>query len=123
MAKEIGFTMDYSSMPLLELKQHAKRLRIKQYYIMKRRQLIELLSMKELPQALIIEKYTIHQLRDQAKERNIRGFWNLRRDQLVELLYQAPTNQNEKNEGNANKHDEPQQHDAEKVGIQNMKDA
>ena len=114
--------MDYSAMSLIELKKHAKTLRIKQYYIMKHRQLIELLSMDKLPEAIRIEKLTIHQLREKAKEMHIRGFWNLRRDQLVELLFsdKNPPHQDEKNQGNTDKHNDPQQHDTEKVGIQNV---
>lgn len=117
---------NYSTLSLLELKQVAKGRRIKQYYIMKRLDLIQLLSMPELPAAYRIQKLTIHQLRDMAKQQGIRGFWGLHRQQLVELLYpndhrgnvhQTTTNENEKNESDTNKHDNPQKHDAEKVGV------
>lgn len=74
-------------MSLVELKQQAKGRRIKQYYIMKRQQLIEILSMGELPLAMKIEKYTIHELRAMAKDKGIRGFWGLHRDKLVDLLF------------------------------------
>jgi hypothetical protein len=74
-------------MSLVELKQQAKGRRIKQYYIMKRQQLIEVLSMGELPLSMKIEKYTIHELRAMAKEKGIRGFWGLHRDKLVDLLF------------------------------------
>jgi hypothetical protein len=120
---------NYSSMSLVELKQHARERRIKQYYIMKRAQLIQLLAMQELPQVFKIEKMTIHQLRDEAKRKGVRGFWSLRRDQLVELLFptdaveKAATNKNEKDKGDANKHDDPQQHDPENVGVKNIQDA
>lgn len=113
-------------MSLIELKKHAKGRRIKQYYVMKRQQLIQLLSMKELPEAMKIEKMTIHQLRDKAKEKGIRGFWNLRREQLVELLFptqQTTTNENEKNEGNTDKHNEPQKHDSQEIRVENLEDA
>jgi hypothetical protein len=79
--------MNYAGMSLVELKQAAKGRRIKQYYIMKRIQLIEILSLSELPQSMKIEKYTIHELRDMAKKKGMRGFWNLHRDQLVETLF------------------------------------
>jgi hypothetical protein len=75
------------SKSLIELKQLAKQRRIKQYYILKRAQLIQLLSMDTLPQSFIIEKMTISQLREEAKRKGIRGFWTLRREQLVELLF------------------------------------
>lgn len=121
---------NYSQMSLVELKQAAKGRRIKQYYIMKRVQLIELLSLKELPQTLKIEKMTIHELRDEARRRGMRGFWNLRREDLVALLFpqqghvqQAAPNQNQKDERDANKHDNPQKHDAEDVGVQHLEDA
>lgn len=121
---------NYAQMSLLELKQAAKGRRIKQYYIMKRHQLIELLSLKELPATLKIEKMTIHELRDEARRRGMRGFWNLRREDLVALLFpqqgnvhQTAPHQNEKNEGHADKHDDPQQHDAKEVGIQDAENA
>jgi len=119
-------------MSLIELKQHAKGRRIKQYYIMKRHQLIHLLSMKELPEALVIEKMTIHQLREKAKDGHIRGFWNLRREQLVELLFphdrernshQASSNENEKDQCNTDKHNQPEQHDTQQVWVENVEDA
>ena len=122
--------MDYSHMSLIELKQAAKGRRIKQYYIMKRHQLIELLGMEKLPETLRIEKLTIHELRDEARRRGMRGFWNLRRERLVEVLFpeqgdvhKAAPNQNQKNESYADKHDDPQQHDPKNVGVENPQDA
>lgn len=81
------------TLSLVELKKLAASRRIKQYYIMKRLQLIQLLSMPELPESFKIEKLTIHQLREQAKQRGIRGFWSLHRDDLVQLLYPEHKNQ------------------------------
>ena len=75
------------SLSLIELKQLAKQRRIKQYYILKRAQLIQLLALPELPRSFIIEKMTIVQLREEAKRKGVRGFWGLRREQLVELLF------------------------------------
>jgi len=75
------------SKSLIELKQLAKQRRIKQYYILKRAQLIQLLNMNELPKSLIIEKMTVGQLREEARRKGVRGFWTLRREQLVELLF------------------------------------
>jgi len=75
------------SLSLVELKQLAKQRRIKQYYILKRAQLIQLLNMAELPKSFIIEKMTISELREEAKRKGVRGFWTLRREQLVELLF------------------------------------
>ncbi len=118
--KHYPSTMNYSILSLIELKQAAKaRGNIKQYYIMKRLQLIEVLSLSELPVDMQIEKKTIKTLRDEAKSRGIKGFWTLHRADLVELLY-APTgegdkaaaNKNQKNNSNTNEHDDPQQHDA-----------
>lgn len=74
-------------MSLVELKQHAKDRRIKQYYVMKRLQLIQLLSMNELPMSYKLEKKTIHELREEAKAKGLRGFWNLHRENLLALLY------------------------------------
>lgn len=93
-----------TSLSLVELKQLAKGRRIKQYYIMKRHQLIQLLAMAELPETFKIEKMTIHELRDMAKDKGVRGFWSLHRDDLVRLLFpdyqerqtgQTSPNQNE----------------------------
>jgi len=75
------------SLSLVELKQLAKQRRIKQYYILKRAQLIQLLVLPELPKSFIIEKMTIGELREEAKRKGIRGFWTLRREQLVNLLF------------------------------------
>lgn len=75
------------SMSILELKQLAKQRRIKQYYILKRAQLLQLLKMNELPKSFIVEKMTIGELRDEAKRKGLRGFWTLRREQLVQLLF------------------------------------
>jgi hypothetical protein len=82
--------MDLHSLSLVELKQRAKGRRIKQYYIMKRLQLIQLLSLPELPQTLLLEKLTIVELREEAKSRGIRGFWGLSRGELLEVLYPTP---------------------------------
>ena len=104
-------------MSRVELNQAAKGRGIKHYYIMTAAQLRQLLKMEELPLALRIEKMTIHELRDEAKRRGLRGFWTLRRERLVELLFQAPADENQKNEGDADKHNEPQQHDPKEVGV------
>ena len=79
------------SLSLVEIKQLAKQRRIKQYYILKRAQLIQILSLPELPKSFIIEKMTIAQLREEAKRKGVRGFWTLRREQLVELLFPTET--------------------------------
>ena len=77
------------SMSLVELKQLAKQRRIKQYYILKRVQWIQLRILPELPRSFVIEKMTITQLREEAKRKGVRGFWSLRREQLVGLLFPA----------------------------------
>lgn len=105
--------MEYLNMSLVDLKKAAKGRRIKQYYIMKRHQLIHLLSMSELPETYKIEKYTIHELREQARIKGLRGFWTLHRDQLVELLYPV---QSPNNEENANKHKRPDNTNTNDVG-------
>ena len=106
-----------TSLSLVELKQLAKGRRIKQYYILKRLQLIKLLSLSELPETYKIEKMTIHELRAAAKEKGIRGFWSLHREELVSLLFpnyeerevgETPADKNEKDQGHANEHDDPQ---------------
>ena len=76
-----------STLSLVDLKQLAKGRRIKQYYIMKRHQLIQILSLPELPESLRREKLTIVELREEAKCKGVRGFWNLNRESLLNLLY------------------------------------
>lgn len=76
-----------STLSLVDLKQLAKGRRIKQYYIMKRIQLIHILSLPELPESLRREKLTIVELRAEAKRKGIRGFWSLNREKLLDLLY------------------------------------
>jgi hypothetical protein len=115
-------TMDYSTLSLVDLKKHAKEARIKQYYVMKRAQLIELLSMDELPLTLRVEKMTIHQLREEAKKRGIKGFWDMTRGKLVEVLFgeeinNAAADKNEENKSQTDEHHEPQKHDAKDVGV------
>ena len=115
--------MDYSTLSLVELKKAAKGRRIKQYYIMKRIELIRILSLPELPQEMKIEKMTIHELRRQAKERNIRGFWQLNRNGLVELLFHTPTNQNQEDKGNTDKHDTPEKENTHDVRVENSQES
>jgi hypothetical protein len=116
-----------STLSLVDLKQLAKGRRIKQYYIMKRHQLIQILALPELPERYRREKLTIHELREEAKRRGMRGFWALRREKLVETLFpeyhvhETAANQNQKDQGNTNKHDDPQKHDAEDVGVDKLK--
>lgn len=109
------------SMTIIELKQLAKQRRIKQYYIMRRTQLIQLLSMTELPKALILEKKTIVDLREEAKQKGLRGFWRLSRAEILDLLYPNPQ-EDDKNDGKAAKHNKPESHDPEDVGVEIPKD-
>jgi hypothetical protein len=76
-----------STLSLVDLKQLAKGRRIKQYYIMKRHQLIQILALPELPEHLRREKLTIQELREEAKRKGVRGFWGLHREDLLNLLY------------------------------------
>lgn len=110
-------------MYLADLKLLAKTRRIKLYYIKTKDELIELLKMPELPLAMKIEKMTIHQLRAEAKKRGMRGYFSLRRDALVTLLFpqdvdEATPNKNEEDQGETNKHHQPEEHDPEKVGVE-----
>jgi hypothetical protein len=121
-AREINRVAKMESMSLLELKQLAKAKRIKQYYIMRRAQLIELLSMEALPQTLVLEKMTVTELRDEAKRRGMRGFWRRSKEELLQLLYPGPQ-ENQQNESYTKKHDEPESHDPQNVGVELPKDA
>lgn len=111
----------FADMSLVELKQLAKTRKIKQYYIMKKEQLIELLTMEELPFKYKLEKMTITELRQVAKERGMRGFWGLAKEELSQLLF--PVAKDEKQEdGKACKHENPQSEDPNKVGVQISED-
>ena len=107
--------MDYSAMSLVDLKKIAKERRIKLYYVKPKDELVQLLSLPELPLELRLQKKTIRQLRQEAKERNLSGFWGLSRGELLTLLYpdqQGAADKNEKNQRNANEHDAPEKHRA-----------
>ena len=107
--------MDYSAMSLLDLKRAAKGRGIKLYYVRPKDELIQLLSMPELPLELRLQKKTIRELRQEAKEKNLSGFWGLSRAELLDLLYadqQGSSNKNEKNESHTDEHDDPQDHRA-----------
>lgn len=106
-------------MSLIELKKVAKehRPRIKQYYIKSRLQLIQLLSMTELPDSYRIEKLTIQELRKEAKPKKFNvNIWNLKRSELIELLYPS-SQENNKNDDSGKKHDNPQKSESQDVGI------
>jgi hypothetical protein len=109
--------MDYSQIPLAELKKLAKGRRIKMYYTKSINELRWLLAQPILPMKYKIEKYTIKELREQAKEKNIRGFWNLSRGQLLALLYPGAAPQEYgKYENDTNKYCEPQSNNCKQVG-------
>lgn len=114
-----------------ELKKEMQKLGVKHYYTMKRKEMLPILRAAAVPQKYVIEKMTIHELRDEAKRRGLRGFWQLRRDALVKWLYpefyhgdvhEAAADKNEKNKGNTNKHDAPEQHGAENIRVEDLED-
>jgi hypothetical protein len=109
-----------STLSLVELKQLAKTRRIKQYYIMKRHELIHLLSMPALPEKFRIEKLTIQQLRKEASTKGVKGFWSLHKDDLLAILYpdQGVAHQNDQNSKNTQEHQSPQQAYRDEVGGQ-----
>jgi len=105
-------------MSLVELKKVAQTRSIKMYYTKKRSELIQLLTMKELPASFVIEKFTILELRTEAKKRGMRGFWKLTRDQLVALLYPDGTlgTTNQQNH-DSEKDEDPQSDDSDDVRV------
>lgn len=112
--------MDYSTLPLTELKKLAKGRRIKMYYTKSIRELRWILAQTDLPMKYKVEKFTIKELRDQAKEKNIRGFWNLSRGQLQALLYPnygPGTEQNNKYDDDTNEHGSPKSSNSNQVGV------
>lgn len=126
---------DLNSLPLSALKKLAgdlpKGRRIKQYYILPKARLVELLSMDELPASYKIEKMTIIQLRKLAEERELRGFWGLNKAQLTRLLFpenddtvkNAPAHKHEEDDSQACKHQDPQNQDSNEVGVELVKNA
>jgi len=86
-----ALVMDYSILTFVELKRHAKNKHIKKYYVKSKQELIDLLSMKELPQSFHIEKMTVKELRIQAKEKGCRTVYGLNRKQLLAFLYPTET--------------------------------
>lgn len=111
--------MDYHSMSLAELKVVARdhRPRIKQYYIKSKLELIQLLTSKELPEHMRIEKMRIQELREEARKRGyITSIWKMRRTDLVELLYPG-TQENDQNNDHTQKHDAPQESECKDVGV------
>lgn len=116
--------MDLHSMSLIELKKLAKEHtpKIKQYYIKSRVELIQILSMKELPESFRIEKLTIAELRKEAKARNLGvNIWNMRKKDLLELLYPS-TQKEDKNNKNCQEHNDPQKGECEDVRVKIGKD-
>lgn len=107
----------YSTMSLVELKKVAQTRSIKMYYTKKRAELIQLLSMKELPASFKIEKLTIMELREEAKKKGMRGFWKLTRDQLVELLYPNGGLPSDQQNNDTQKHENPQPDHCGDVGV------
>lgn len=113
---------NFHELSLLELKQYVKQhnIKIKHYYIMKRADLAELLSMAELPQEIKMDKLTIIELREMAKERGVRGIWALNREALMQLLFHEPLDKDQKNKNDADKHDDPQECDTKNVRVHNL---
>jgi hypothetical protein len=110
-----------STLSLVDLKKLAKGRRIKQYYIMKRAQLIQILSLSELPRSFVLEKKTIIELRQEAKQRGMRGFWRMSREEILSLLYPDAEKDNQ-NQTNAEKHHEPKSHDSKYVRVEVSED-
>ena len=100
--------MEYHSMTIVELKQHAKNHtpKIKQYYTKKRHELIEILTMQEFPDYLILEKKKRSELIQEAKAKGYTKLWSLKKSELLDLLYPS-AKQDDKNNYHAKEHDDP----------------
>ena len=124
---------DLNSLPLSALKKMVvqRGIKLKQYYILPKSKLVELLSMPEIPLKYRIEKMTIIQLRELAQQRDLRGFWGLNKDQLIRMLFpedvdaveNTATHRHEENDGKAGKHQDPQDEDSNKVGVKLIENA
>jgi hypothetical protein len=122
---------DLNTVSLMNLKKMAKGRRIKQYYILPKAKLVELLSLPELPRKYTIEKMTIVELRETAKERGLRGFWSLNKEDLTRTLFpkdddaieNTPTHQKKENDSQTGEHEEPQKENADEVRVQVVENA
>ena len=79
-------SVNLDNMSLADLKKQAKGRGIKQYYIMKKDDLLALLKLPEIPFKYKIEKMTITELRETAKTRGLHGFWGLSKADLTRLF-------------------------------------
>jgi len=128
---EMSALTDLTSISLMALKKMAKGRRIKQYYILPKAKLVELLGMPELPAKYKIEKMTITELREIAKERGLRGFWGLNKEDLTRALFpkdndaveNAPTHQKQKDDSQTSEHQQPEKEDSNDVGVEMVKNA
>jgi len=128
---EMSTPVDLNSLSLMAIKKMAKGRRIKQYYILPKAKLVELLSLPAIPQTYIIEKMTIVELREIAKERGLRGFWSLNKEKLTRALFpkdndaveNAPAHHKKQDDGEAGKHQEPQKQDADEVRVKMVENA
>ena len=124
---------DLNSLPLSALKRLVveRGIKLKQYYILPKAELVRILSMPELPSRYRIEKMTIIQLREIARQRELRGFWNLNKYQLTRMLFpenddaveNTASHQHEKNDSQASKHQNPENKDANQVRVQLVENA
>lgn len=114
--------MAFENLSLVELKRIAKTRKIKQYYIMKKDELLELLQMDELPFRYKLEKMTIMELREEAKNRGMRGFWGLSKEALTELLFPTPQDKHE-DDGKACEHQNPENEDPHNVWVKTSEDS
>ena len=101
--------MNYHALEYSELKQEAKERRIKFYYVMKKAQLITLLSMDTLPIKYLVEKKRIGELRDEARARGFPCVYRMNRSALVDLLYPSPK-YDYKDQHDTDKHNPPKNH-------------
>jgi len=128
---EMSTSVDFNSLSLMALKKMAKGRRIKQYYILPKAKLVELLSLPAIPQTYVIEKMTIVELREIAKERGLRGFWSLNKEKLTRALFpkdndaveNAPAHQKKQDDGEAGEHEEPEKQDTDEVGVKMVENA
>ena len=128
---EMSTSTDLNSLSLMALKKMAKGRRIKQYYILPKSKLVELLSLPAIPQTYVIEKMTIVELREIAKERGLRGFWGLNKEKLTRALFpkdndaveNAPAHHKQQDNGKAGEHEKPQEENADEVGVKMVENA
>ena len=90
---------------------------IKYYYVKSRIELIKILTMKDFPEEMKIEKKTIHQLRKEAREKGYLNVWKMKRAELLTLLYPSADKHN-KDDNHTKEHNNPEASESKEIRVE-----